>query len=82
MISIQTGWPSGPGFGKIFYDLLETRRAEGLENVAVLRLEQLYPFPLEELTRQLKCYPQLKELIWCQEEPQNQGAWHQIRHRF
>ena len=70
------------GSGKIFYDLLETRRAEALENVAVLRLEQLYPFPLEELTRQLKCYTQLKELIWCQEEPQNQGAWHQIRHRF
>ena len=70
------------GSGKIFYDLLESRRAEGLENVAVLRLEQLYPFPLEQLIKQLKRYTQLKELIWCQEEPQNQGAWHQIRHRF
>ena len=46
------------GSGKIFYDLLETRRAEGLENVAVLRLEQLYPFPLEQLIKQLKrLYP-------------------------
>ena len=50
--------------------------------MAVLRLEQLYPFPLEQLIKQLKPYTQLKELIWCQEEPQNQGAWHQIRHRF
>ncbi len=70
------------GSGKIFYDLLETRRAEELENVAILRLEQLYPFPQKQLTKQLKRYTQVKELIWCQEEPQNQGAWHQIRHRF
>lgn len=68
--------------GKIFYDLLETRRAEELDNISIMRVEQVYPFPLELLTEQLKRYPNLKEVVWCQEEPQNQGAWYQIRHRF
>lgn len=68
--------------GKIFYDLLEARRSESLQHVAILRAEQLYPFPLEQLTKELKQYPKLREVVWCQEEPQNQGAWYQIRHRF
>ena len=68
--------------GKVFYDLLETRRAEDIKNVAILRAEQLYPFPIEELTAELKKYPKLKDFVWCQEEPMNQGAWYQIRHRF
>ncbi|RLA20112.1 MAG: 2-oxoglutarate dehydrogenase E1 component, partial [Gammaproteobacteria bacterium] len=68
--------------GKVFYDLLETRRAEEINNVAIFRAEQLYPFPLEELTEEMKKFPKLKELVWCQEEPKNQGAWYQIRHRF
>jgi 2-oxoglutarate dehydrogenase E1 component len=68
--------------GKVFYDLLETRRAEEINNIAIFRAEQLYPFPLDELTEELKKFPKLKELVWCQEEPQNQGAWYQIRHRF
>lgn len=68
--------------GKIFYDLLASRRGDKLGNVAVARVEQLYPFPLEQLIKQLKRYPNLSELVWCQEEPQNQGAWYQIRHRF
>lgn len=68
--------------GKVFYDLLETRRKENLERVAIIRIEQLYPFPCDALLSELSRYPAMKELIWCQEEPENQGAWHQIRHRF
>jgi len=68
--------------GKVYYDVLEKRRADGLENVAILRAEQLYPFPIDELHSSFDQYPKLKELVWCQEEPMNQGAWYQIRHRF
>jgi 2-oxoglutarate dehydrogenase E1 component len=68
--------------GKVFYDLIETRRKENLKHVAIIRIEQLYPFPCDEFMRELAAYPQMKELIWCQEEPENQGAWHQIKHRF
>jgi 2-oxoglutarate dehydrogenase E1 component len=68
--------------GKVYYDLLETRRKERLEHVALIRIEQLYPFPFDEFMAELEKYPNLKELIWCQEEPENQGAWHQIKHRF
>ena len=71
-----------PCSGKVFYDLIETRRREHLEHIAIIRVEQLYPFPFEEFMRELNSYPNLKELIWCQEEPENQGAWHQIKHRF
>ena len=68
--------------GKVYYDLLEARRANALDNIAIFRIEQLYPFPLELLTDELNHYPKFTELIWCQEEPQNQGAWYQIKHRF
>ncbi|MVF22650.1 2-oxoglutarate dehydrogenase E1 component [Methylocaldum sp. BRCS4] len=68
--------------GKVFYDLLETRRKENLHHVAIIRIEQLYPFPYDLFMQELAAYPQMKELIWCQEEPENQGAWHQIKHRF
>lgn len=68
--------------GKVYFDLLEVRRAHQLEHVVIVRVEQLYPFPLEHLTDELNRYPKFKELIWCQEEPQNQGAWYQIKHRF
>ena len=68
--------------GKVYYDLLEQRRTDGLENVAIFRAEQLYPFPIDELHESFDQYPNLKELVWCQEEPMNQGAWYQIRHRF
>ncbi|MGZ8247313.1 2-oxoglutarate dehydrogenase E1 component [Methylomagnum sp.] len=68
--------------GKVFYDVVETRRKEHLDHVAILRIEQLYPFPFEEFRRELSAYPNLRELVWCQEEPENQGAWHQIKHRF
>jgi 2-oxoglutarate dehydrogenase E1 component len=68
--------------GKVFYDLLEARRQNGLSSVAILRIEQLYPFPAREFSAALAAYPAAREIVWCQEEPQNQGAWYQIRHRL
>ncbi|GAB3041441.1 2-oxoglutarate dehydrogenase E1 component [Acinetobacter apis] len=63
--------------GKVYYDLLEKRRAEKL-NVAIVRVEQLYPYPEKRLADVLATYPNLTHLVWCQEEPKNQGAWHFI----
>ena len=68
--------------GKVYYDLLEARRARGVTDVALVRIEQLYPFPKEEFAAVLAQYPDTEEVIWCQEEAQNQGAWDQIKHRF
>jgi 2-oxoglutarate dehydrogenase E1 component len=68
--------------GKVYYDLLEARRAEELRDVAIVRIEQLYPFPSEDYAIALRHYPNATEVVWCQEEPQNQGAWYQIRHRL
>lgn len=68
--------------GKVYYDLLESRDQEQLEHIALVRIEQLYPFPIALLGEQINQYSHLKEVIWCQEEPQNQGAWYQIRHRL
>ena len=68
--------------GKVFYDLLETRREKALSDVAIIRIEQLYPFPIEEYAGVIAHYPSAQEIVWCQEEPQNQGAWYQIRHRL
>jgi 2-oxoglutarate dehydrogenase E1 component len=68
--------------GKVYFDLLKARRAAARLDVALVRVEQLYPFPSEEYQAVLGRYPNATELIWCQEEPQNQGAWHQIRHRL
>jgi 2-oxoglutarate dehydrogenase E1 component len=68
--------------GKVYYDLLNARRAEGLRSVALVRIEQLYPFPVDEYQGILARYADATELIWCQEEPQNQGAWYQVRHRL
>jgi 2-oxoglutarate dehydrogenase E1 component len=68
--------------GKVYYDLLETRRTDNLTNVAIARIEQLYPFPAELFKAEISKYPHLKEFIWCQEEPRNQGAWHQMSHYF
>lgn len=69
--------------GKVYYDLLETRRREGLSNVAILRIEQLYPFP-EQILRPLleEAYPRATEVIWAQEEPKNQGAWYSTNHHI
>jgi 2-oxoglutarate dehydrogenase E1 component len=66
--------------GKVFYDLLAERRARGIEDVAIVRLEQLYRFPYDELGREVAAYPAAGEMLWVQEEPENQGAWFQIQH--
>ncbi len=68
--------------GKVYYELLEARRQDDLKHVAIARIEQLYPFPDELFRAEVGRYPQLKEFIWCQEEPQNQGAWYQSKHHF
>ncbi len=68
--------------GKVYFDLLERRRAEGIEDVAIVRVEQLYPFPSDEYGALVERYSKAREIVWCQEEPQNQGAWYQIRHRL
>ncbi len=68
--------------GKVYYDLLEVRRQDDLKHVAIARIEQLYPFPAELFKAEVARYPNLKEFVWCQEEPQNQGAWYQSKHHF
>ena len=61
--------------GKVAYDLMEAREKERLEDVSIVRLEQLYPFPGEPLAARLKRMTDLEEVVWCQEEPRNNGAW-------
>lgn len=61
--------------GKVYYDLLEKRRELELNNVALVRIEQLYPYPEKRLEEVLAAYPNVKDVVWCQEEPKNQGAW-------
>jgi 2-oxoglutarate dehydrogenase E1 component len=69
--------------GKVFYDLRAARRERGLDHIAILRLEQLYPFPEAEL-QDILCrrYPNIEDAIWCQEEPMNQGAWYASQHHM
>jgi 2-oxoglutarate dehydrogenase E1 component len=66
--------------GKVYYDLVEEAQKQKLTDVAIVRLEQLYPFPRVELAAELKRFAGATEVVWCQEEPQNQGAWYQIQH--
>jgi 2-oxoglutarate dehydrogenase E1 component len=68
--------------GKVYYELLEVRRHDNLKHVAIARIEQLYPFPSELFKAEIAKYPNLKDFIWCQEEPKNQGAWYQSNHHF
>ncbi|OHC15702.1 MAG: 2-oxoglutarate dehydrogenase E1 component, partial [Pseudomonadales bacterium GWC2_63_15] len=68
--------------GKVYYDLLDKRRAEGREDIAIVRIEQLYPFPEEDLAEALAPYQNLKHIVWCQEEPMNQGAWYCSQHHM
>ena len=68
--------------GKVYYDLLQARSEAAHERVALVRIEQLYPFPVDAYAALLARYRNAREIVWCQEEPQNQGAWHQIRHRL
>ena len=64
--------------GKVYYDLLEQRRALGLDHVAIVRIEQLYPLPEKRLIAEIEKYSNLKEIVWTQEEPLNQGAWYYL----
>jgi 2-oxoglutarate dehydrogenase E1 component len=66
--------------GKVYYDLRAARRERGINDIAIVRIEQLYPFPHDEFKAQVDLYANAKELVWCQEEPGNQGAWHRIQH--
>ncbi|MCE2990084.1 MAG: 2-oxoglutarate dehydrogenase E1 component [Burkholderiales bacterium] len=66
--------------GKVYYDLAAEREKRNADDVAIIRLEQLYPFPHEEFKAQIDLYSAAKSVIWAQEEPQNQGAWHRIQH--
>jgi 2-oxoglutarate dehydrogenase E1 component len=68
--------------GKVYFDLLKARRDAKIKAVAIVRLEQMYPFPSEEYEAILRKYVNAREIVWCQEEPQNQGGWYQIRHRL
>ncbi len=66
--------------GKIYYELVQARRAHHIDWIACVRVEQLYPFPTQDLKAILRTYPSAKEIVWCQEEPKNQGAWYSIVH--
>ncbi|MDZ3823266.1 MAG: 2-oxoglutarate dehydrogenase E1 component [Pseudoxanthomonas sp.] len=68
--------------GKVYYDLLEAAGKDGPGNVALVRVEQLYPFPRDLLVAELRRFGAAREVVWCQEEPMNQGAWYQIRHHL
>jgi 2-oxoglutarate dehydrogenase E1 component len=68
--------------GKVYYDLLATRRDREADEVAVIRVEQLYPFPHKALATELKLYPRATEIVWCQDEPANQGAWFHVQHHI
>jgi 2-oxoglutarate dehydrogenase E1 component len=68
--------------GKVYYDLYQARANRGLRDVAIVRVEQLYPFPADEYAAVLDRYPHAREVVWCQEEPENQGALYQIKHRL
>ena len=68
--------------GKVYYDLLEKRREEKIKDIAICRVEQLYPFPRDQVVKEIKRYSNAHEVVWCQEEPKNQGAWYQIMHHL
>ncbi|MFK7888597.1 MAG: 2-oxoglutarate dehydrogenase E1 component [Gammaproteobacteria bacterium] len=68
--------------GKVYYDLKAARREAGVDDVAIVRVEQLYPFPSDYYAAEIERYSNAEEIVWCQEEPQNQGAWYQIRHQL
>ena len=68
--------------GKVYYDLLKKRDEDARNDIAILRIEQLYPFPYDDLEEILTKYQNVEEFVWCQEEPMNQGAWFSHRHRI
>ncbi len=68
--------------GKVYYDLFDKRQVDERHDVALIRIEQLYPFPREALKVELERYPNAEKFIWCQEEPMNQGAWFSSQHHM
>ena len=66
--------------GKVYYDLVKKREEKGADEVAIVRVEQLYPFPHKAFASEIKKYPQASEIVWTQDEPQNQGAWFFVQH--
>ncbi len=68
--------------GKVYYDLLEQRRKNEQKNVAIIRIEQLYPFPHQAVQAVLEKYAYVHDFVWCQEEPLNHGAWYCSKHNF
>jgi 2-oxoglutarate dehydrogenase E1 component len=68
--------------GKVYYDLVKKREEKGADDVAILRVEQLYPFPHKAFGAEMKKYPNATDVVWCQDEPQNQGAWFFIQHNI
>jgi 2-oxoglutarate dehydrogenase E1 component len=68
--------------GKVYYELRDARRERGINDIAIIRLEQLYPFPEEELYLQIAKYPNIRDAVWCQECPMNQGAWYSSQHHM
>ena len=66
--------------GKVYYDLVKKRADKGADDVAIVRVEQLYPFPHKAFSAELKKYPNATDVVWCQDEPQNQGAWFFVQH--
>jgi 2-oxoglutarate dehydrogenase E1 component len=68
--------------GKVYYDLRDARREREIDDIAIIRLEEVYPFPESELHGELTKYPNLVDAVWCQEEPMNQGAWYSSQHHM
>ncbi|WP_116964057.1 2-oxoglutarate dehydrogenase E1 component [Fastidiosibacter lacustris] len=68
--------------GKVYYDLLSKRREKAIEDIAIIRIEQLYPFPQQDLEAVLAAYQHVSDIVWVQEEPENQGAWWMIQHEL
>mgnify|MGYP003350391203 CR=1 FL=1 len=68
--------------GKVYYDLVKAREAKKQDDVAIIRVEQLYPFPHKAFANEMKKYPKVTEIVWCQDEPQNQGAWFFVQHNI
>ncbi|MDP1932485.1 MAG: 2-oxoglutarate dehydrogenase E1 component [Gammaproteobacteria bacterium] len=68
--------------GKVYYDLRQERRTREIDNIAIIRLEQLYPFPSDDLRQAMSAFPDFTDVMWCQEEPMNQGAWYSSQHHM
>jgi 2-oxoglutarate dehydrogenase E1 component len=68
--------------GKVYYDLVEDAAKRKIDDVAIVRVEQLYPFPRKEVAAEIARFPAAKDVVWCQEEPMNQGAWYASQHHM